>query len=139
MKKLFLDTNVVLDLLLDREPFNDDIAEIIEYSIEIKQILCISSTSVTNLNYIISRLENKKSANKKTDRILELVQVENVGESTVKKAIKSKFKDFEDGVQNFCAAETNHKIVITRNTKDYKESMLSILTPKEYLARRMSN
>jgi len=66
---------------------------------------------------------------------LKIVQVENVGQSIIRKASNSKFKDFEDAVQNYCAEESGHQIIITRNTKDYKESNLSILTPKEYLAK----
>ena len=76
-----------------------------------------------------------KYALKKTKQILELVSVERLGESTDKRSAKSKFKDFEDGVQNFCAVEANHKIVVTRNTKDFKESYLSIMTPKEFLSK----
>ena len=61
--------------------------------------------------------------------------MENVGESTVVKAIESEFKDFEDGIQNYCAEESNHKIIVTRNSKDYKTINLAILTPKEFLAK----
>ena len=135
MKKIFLDSDVILDFLLDREPFNDDIAEIIENSITSKVSICVSTTTVTNLNYIIGRIEKKKSAKMKTKKILKLVTVENVGSTTVNKSIElSKFKDFEDGVQNFCAKESGHKIIITRNTKDYKSSELAIMTPNEYLS-----
>ena len=138
MKKVFFDTNVLLDFLLDREPFNDDVAEIIEHSISKTFKLCVSSITITNTNYIIGRSEGIKSANKITKKILDLVSVENVGESTVKKSSNSKFKDFEDGVQNFCASEANHKIIITRNPQDFKESKLSIMTPKEFLIRLKS-
>lgn len=138
MKKVFLDTNVLLDFLLDRAPFNDDIAEIIEYSTTGSFQICVSSITITDTNYIIGRSEGSRSANKKTKRILQLVTVENVGESTVNKASKSKFKDFEDGVQNFCAIEADHTIIVTRNVKDFKESMISILTPTEFLVRMKS-
>lgn len=134
MKKIFLDADVILDLLLDREPFNNDIAQI-ENSIASGITLCVSAVSITNLNYIIGRIENKNSADKKTAMILQIVRVESVTESAIKKSITSKFNDFEDGMQNFCAVESKHKIIITRNTKDYKESDLAIFTPKEYLSR----
>ncbi len=135
MKKIYVDSDVILDLLLDREPFNDDIAEILENSLKNRIAVCVSSVTITNLNYIIGRIENRNSAAKKTSKILKLVKVENVGESTVSKSIASKFKDFEDGVQNFCAEESKHKVLITRNTKDYKESDLAIMSPREYLTR----
>jgi len=133
--KIFIDTDVILDFLLDRKPFSDQIGQLFQLSIDTDLQLCISPTTVTNINYIIGRIENKKQANLKTKKILKLVSVENVCQSTVNKAIQSKFKDFEDGVQNFCAIEANHKIIITRNTRDYKESELAIFTPTEYLAK----
>ena len=135
MNKIFLDSDVLLDLLLDREPFMDDIAEIVEDSIISKTNLCVSPISITNINYIIGKIENRRKADTQTKKILELVKIENVGQNIITKASNSKFKDFEDAVQNFCAIAAGHKIIITRNTKDYKESKLSIFTPKEYLAK----
>jgi len=134
MKKLFLDADVFLDLLLDREPFVDDITEIIEISATSNTQLCISPISVTNIHYIIGRLENKTKADTQIKKLLQLVKVESVGQTAVNKAANSKFKDFEDAVQNFCAKEAGHQIIVTRNVKDYKASDLSTLTPKEYLA-----
>ncbi len=135
MKKIFLDSDVLLDLLLDREPFADYIAKIIEHSLSSNIQLCVSPITITNINYIIEKLENRKKAAAKRRKILKLVQVENVGQLIITKASDSKFKDFEDAVQNYCAEESEHQIILTRNTKDYKESDLSILTPKEYLAK----
>ncbi|MEM9675379.1 MAG: PIN domain-containing protein [Cyclobacteriaceae bacterium] len=138
MNKIFLDSDVLLDLLLDREPFTDEIAEIFENSLATSISLCISPISITNINYIIGKLENQRAADSKTKKILKLVQVENVGQTTINKASQSEFKDFEDAVQNYCAQESGHKIIITRNTRDYKASDLSIMTPREYLAKMNS-
>jgi len=135
MKKLFIDSDVLLDLLLDRKPFSEDIATLIEKSIETEVKLCTSLLSIANMHYIIGRLENKKKADLKIQKVLKIVSIENLGQSVIDKASKSKFKDFEDSIQNFCAVEAEHEIIITRNTKDYKESELSILTPREYLAK----
>ena len=135
MKKLYLDSDVLLDLLLDREPFSEDIASLIEKSIETDVQLFTSAISITNINYIIGRIENKNKADRQTQKVLKIVGIENLGQTVIDKAAKSKFKDFEDSVQNFCAVESKHSILITRNTKDYKESKLSILTPREYLAK----
>jgi predicted nucleic acid-binding protein len=132
---IFIDTDVILDFLLDRKPFSDNIGQLFQLSIDTDLQICVSPTTITNINYIIGRMENKKQADLKTKKILKLVKVENVCQSTVNNAINSKFKDFEDAVQNFCAVESNHKLIITRNTKDYKESELAIFTPTEYLAQ----
>jgi len=131
--KIFLDSDVILDFLLDRKPFSDNIGQLFQLSLDTDLQLCISPTSVTNINYIIGRIQNKKQAHIKTKKILKLVKVENVCETTVNKAIQSRFTDFEDAVQNYCALESNHTIILTRNTKDYKESEMAILTPNEYV------
>ena len=133
--KIFLDSDVILDFLLDRQPFSDDIAQIIEHSLNSDLQLCVSPITITNLNYIIGRLQNKKQAHLKTKKILQLVNVEIVCESTIIKAVTSRFKDFEDAVQNFCAVESNHSIILTRNNKDYKESELGVLNPSEYVSQ----
>ena len=135
MKKIFLDTNIILDLLLDRDPFSNDIAEIIEISAEKSIELCVSSVTITDTNYIIEKFEGIRSARKKTKLILELVTVENVGETTVKKSSESEFKDFEYGVLNFCAIESKHKVIVTRDVKGFKNSKLAILSPKELLGK----
>jgi len=135
MKKIFLDTNIILDFLLDREPFSDHIAELLEESTQNSLELCVSSITVTTTNYIIEKFEGKQNAKKKINKLLELVTIENVGESTIMKSSKSQFRDFEDGLQNFCAIESKHKIIITRDVKGFKSSKLAILTPKELLAK----
>lgn len=135
MKKLFIDSDVLLDLLLDREPFSDDIAYLIEKSIESEVKLFSSLLTIANMHYIITKLENKKKADLKIQKVLKILKIENLGQTVIDKATQSKFKDFEDSIQNFCAAQAGHEIIITRNTKDFKESELSILTPKEYLAK----
>ena len=135
MKKVFLDTDVILDFLLNREPYIDEITELIERSVVSEMALCVSSLTISNLHYIISRIENKKSANSKVRKILKLLKVENVGQTTVTKAMESEFGDFEDGIQNYCAEEADHKILVTRNTRDYRKSKLAIMTPKEFLAK----
>ncbi len=135
MKKLYLDSDVLLDLLLDREPFSEQIAQLIEDSISSGIKLCSSPISITNIHYIIGRLENKTKADSKVKKVLKIVRIENIGQEVIDKAVGSKFKDFEDSVQNYCAKDSEHEIIITRNTKDYKESELSIFTPEEYLAK----
>lgn len=131
-----MDTDVILDFLLNQDPYINEITEIIERSVLNEMTLCVSSLTISNLHYIISRIENKKSADNKIRKILKLLTVENVGQTTVIKAMESEFGDFEDGIQNYCAEKADHKVLITRNTKDYKKSSLAIMTPKEFLARR---
>lgn len=132
--KIFIDSDVILDFLLDRKPFSEYITEIFQLSIDGNFKISVSPITITNIHYIIGKLENIKSANSKIKKIVKLVKIENVGESAIHQSINSKFCDFEDGVQYFCALEANHHTIVTRNIKDYKESTLGVLSPKEFLS-----
>jgi len=134
MKKLFLDTNVIIDFLTRRSPFEINALKIFEYSYRNKLNIYISALSVSDIYYIVSRLENKNIARQKIKTLLQLVEILPVGKKIIEQSILSKFKDVEDGIQNFCAKEANLKILITRNPKDYSQSDLSIMTPTEFLA-----
>ncbi len=132
--KIFIDSDVILDFLLDRKPFSKEITEIFQLSINGKFNISVSPTTITNIHDIIERLENQKSAKSKVKTILKLVKIENLGASAIHRTVASKFKDFEDGVQYFCALEAKQSTIITRNIKDYKESKLGVLSPREFLS-----
>ena len=133
--KIFLDSDVLLDLLLGREPFLEDIKWILELSLNNKYKLYTSSLVIANIHYLISKTLNTTHAFDKVDKLLTFIKILNVGESEVRRSISSKFKDFEDGIENFCALNSNMEIIITRNIKDFKHSKLSILTPKEFIVK----
>jgi len=133
--KIFLDSDVLLDLLLGREPFLEDIKWILELSLNNKYKLYTSSLVIANIHYLISKTLNTTHAFDKADKLLTFLKILNVGENEVRSSISSKFKDFEDGIQNFCAFNSNMEIIITRNIKDFKHSKLSILTPKEFIVK----
>ena len=133
MKRIFLDTDVVMDFLTKRQPFAVEAMKLMEYSNRKELELCISSLSLSNIHYLISRIENKSKAREKIKGILKLVDILSIHKSTTEKAAYSEFKDFEDAIQNFCAEENGIKSIITRNVKDYSKSTLSIQTPKEFI------
>ncbi len=133
--KIFLDSDVLLDLLLGREPFLEDIKWILELSLNNKYKLYTSSLIIANIHFLISKTLNTTHAFDKVDKLLSFMKVLNVGEREIRSSISSKFRDFEDGIQNFSALNSNMEIIITRNIKDFKYSKLSTLTPKEFLVK----
>ena len=133
MNRVFLDTNVVLDFILKRDGFAEDAAIIFDLGERNKLNLTLSSLSINNIDYVVSKIESKKKARQIIIKLLSLVEVLPVGKSTIEKSAMSEFKDFEDAIQNFCAEEEGLNHIITRNLKDFKKSNLSILTPKEFL------
>ncbi|MGM0621292.1 MAG: type II toxin-antitoxin system VapC family toxin [Bacteroidota bacterium] len=134
MTKVFIDSDVVLDFLTKRKPFQKEAMRLFEYANRGKLKLYVSSLSINNINYVVSKLESAEKAKRQLMALLELIEILPVGKSTVKKSLFSDFRDFEDGLQNFCAEEANLTTIITRNIKDYSLSSLVIQTPKEFLA-----
>ena len=134
MDKIFLDSNIILDYLTNRPPFSIDAAILFELANQQKLTIFVSSLSINNINYFVSRLESKSKALKVIHQLMPLVEILPVGKSTVEKSLHSKFKDFEDGLQNFCAEEGGLTTIITRDAKDFAKSKLSIQTPHEFLA-----
>ena len=139
MTKIFLDTNVVLDFILRRDGFAEDAAMIFDLGERKKLKLTLSSLSVNNIDCIVSKIESKKKSRQIIIKLLSLVEILSVDETTIKKAAMSEFKDFEDAIQNFCAEDEGLNHIITRNLKDYKKSSLSVLTPKEFLTSLTMN
>lgn len=133
--KVFLDSNVLLDLLLGREEFLEDVKWILELSMNKEYTLYTSSLVIANIHYLISKVMNTQHAIEKVEKLLSFLKVLNVGEKEIKSSISSNFKDFEDGIQNFSAINSDMEIIVTRNIKDFKHSKLSILTPKEFLVK----
>ena len=134
MTDLLIDTDVIIDFLIDRKPFSRE-AAIIFTLIEQKKLKgYASSLTFSNLYYVLRKFESHNKVISKLDSISTILNILKVDEHTIKKALASGFPDFEDSIQYFCAIE-NRKIdvIITRNTKDYKKSDISILTPGDYL------
>lgn len=134
MIKAFVGSDVIIDFLTRRDPFAKESMSVFEFSSKGKIQLYTSSISISNVYYIISKLNSEPVARERVKLLLQLVEILPVGKEIIEKALFSEFKDFEDGIQNYCAETGKVKSIITRNVKDYSKSDLSIQTPKEFLA-----
>jgi len=105
MKHVFLDSDVVLDFLTKREPFAMESMRIFEFASRKELKIYISSLSINNIHYIVSKLESAEKSKKQIRILLNLVEILPVAKSTIEKALLSDFSNFEDGLQNFCAEE----------------------------------
>src|SRR5580693_6217004 len=133
MEKVFVDTDIILDLLSYREPFYIHSANLFSAADKNEIKLFVSSLSFANLNYILSRQFSAEQARKKLFKFKTLVTVLAVTDKIVELALSSDFKDFEDALQYFSATENSIKILLTRNLKDYKNAEISILTAEQFL------
>ncbi len=133
MIKAYIDCNVLLDWLLDREPFSSYSAKIIELT-ETKKILgLVSPLTLANTYYIISKELNKKIADEFIIDSLRIFSVPGISLKNVKEAVLNKFKDLEDDIQSSIAAENNVEFLITRNKKDFKNDKFKVLDAEEFL------
>jgi predicted nucleic acid-binding protein len=133
MEKVYVDTDIILDLLSYREPFYIHSANLFSAADKNEIKLFVSSLSFANLNYILSRQFWAEQAMKKLFKFKTLVTVLAVTDKIVELALSSDFKDFEDALQYFSATENSIKIFLTRNLKDYKNAEISILTAEQFL------
>lgn len=131
--KLFLDTNVVVDLLGEREPFYNSAAKIATLADKGQVQLVISALTLTTVFYLLSRFEEKEVVKEKIRRFKVLAETSNLTDAIIEKGLSSKFTDFEDAIQYFCALQSECNILITRNGRDFKESEIPVLSPDEYL------
>ena len=134
MSRIFLDTNVILDLLGERVPFFDSIAKIATLADLKKLTLIVSPLSFTTIDYVLNKYETSESVLNKLRKFKIICEVCEVNEETIDKALNSSFKDFEDAVQYFSALQSNCSIIITRNGNDFKHSTIPIMTAEEYLS-----
>lgn len=131
---LFLDTNVLIDLIGKREPFYNDIAIIASLAENKKFNLAASSLSFVNTLYVISRNIEEKLVLEALKKFRIICDVSTIDEIVIDKSLISNFNDFEDAVQYFSALHHKSDIILTRNKKDFKNSEISVMTPTEFLA-----
>ncbi|MBN2803146.1 MAG: PIN domain-containing protein [Deltaproteobacteria bacterium] len=133
IKKVFIDSDVILDVATGRTPFVKDSQRVLSIIETGKATGLISANSVTNIYYILSKISTPEKSVLFIKNILKFISVISIDHDGVLKAIDSKFTDFEDGVQNYCALKNQCDFIVTRNIKDYKFSELTVLEPKEFL------
>ncbi|HET8829372.1 MAG TPA: PIN domain-containing protein [Pelobium sp.] len=134
MSRLFLDTNAILDLLGERIPFFDSIAKVATLADQKKITLYASPLSFTTVDYVLNKFESSESVLNKLRKFKIICKVCTVDEKTIEKGLNSNFKDFEDAVQYFTAIRSNCSIIITRNGKDFTNSIIPVMTAEEYLS-----
>ena len=136
MKKVFIDTNIVLDLLGQREPFYEDAAKLFSLADRGKLKLYVSSLTIANSNYVLSKLKSAKEARVILIKFKILVVVLELNDKIIELSLNDEsFKDFEDGLQYYTALENEADILITRNLKDFKSSKIPVMTVSQYFKK----
>ena len=136
MRKIFLDTNVLVDLIANRKPFSKFAVKLFSEAEKGKISLYISSHSIATTYYLLKKYISDGELREVLSNLLDFVHVVAVDQDSVKKGLKSKYKDFEDAIQIFSAGSVeNIECIVTRNGKDYKGSEIPVLTPEEMVMK----
>lgn len=133
MRKIFLDTNIILDLLACRIPFYTAAAELFSLADKKKLILSISSLCLADTHYILSRQNPEMEVRKILRKFKVLVNVLALDDKITDLALNSEFRDFEDAIQYYTAIENEQELIITRNQSDFKDSKIPIMTAGEFI------
>lgn len=132
-RTLFVDSDVILDVLEKREPFYDYSAQILTLGDEKKVQLFTTSLVIANVYYIMRKHLGIQKAKENLRKLRIIVNVMSVNEKEVDLALNSELSDFEDALKYFTALNNKIDFIITRNTKDYKNPKLIVQTPQEYI------
>ena len=134
MKKIFVDTNIMIDLLSRREPFFEEAASLFSLA-DKKQIeLTVSSLTIANTSYALLRQMDPNNAKSILRKLRLIVNILSLDDKIIGLALNDNtFADFEDGLQYFTAIENGQELIITRNLKDFKNSKLPTMTAKQFI------
>ena len=133
--KLFIDTDIILDILAKRDPFYDSAAQLFTLIDEKKVEAFTTPVVFSNLFYILSKLKSREFAHSSLRKLRLLLSIIEVDEKVIDLALNSEFKDFEDAIQYYSAKFNDLEFIITRNVKDYVSKDLTVLTAEEFIER----
>jgi predicted nucleic acid-binding protein len=134
MKRILLDVNVVLDVLLDRKPFAEPASAVWSAVERGEAEGLLSAHAVTTLHYLNAKAVGVRMATETTDALLSVFDVAPVDEAVLRSACSLEWKDFEDAVTAAGAKRAKCDAVITRNPRDFKGAPVRVLTPAEAVA-----
>ena len=134
MTKVFVDTDVCIDLLSGRKPFNKTAEILFSLADKGKIKIYVSSLSFANIDYVLRSQYSTTHSRQIIGTFKTIVNVLPVDSKTIDLAVASDFNDFEDAIQYCCAIENNLTTIVTRNIKDYKKATINVLTPEAFIS-----
>lgn len=132
--RILVDTNVLLDYLLTREPFYEDAKKIIHVCVDGETKGCIAAHSISNMFFILRKDYDAKERREVLVNLCSIFDVEGLDKAKILSGLQNEdFSDFEDCLQMECAKAFNAEYIVTRNIDDYKSSEIKAILPKDYL------
>lgn len=131
--RVLLDTNVVLDFILKRQPFDIEAKEIFVRAAQKQIEVFVSPITPINAFYTTNKEKGKAAAFQSIEQLLKLVRITKCDKMVFQNSLSLGFDDYEDAVQHECAAAENLDAIVTRNVKDYKNALIKTYSPGEFL------
>lgn len=132
--KILVDTNVILDALLKREPYDNVAQTIITKCADGEVIGYLAAHSIPDLFYILRKNYSQKERRKFIRNLCDIFLVSDLNAEKIISAIENEeFTDFEDCLQEECAVEVMADYIVTRNPADYKASRIKVIEPDEFI------
>ncbi|MCP5063468.1 MAG: PIN domain-containing protein [Ignavibacteriae bacterium] len=139
MKKILIDTDVILDFFFDRKPYSDYASRIFSLCEKGKLKAHITPVIISNTYYLLRRTATHKKVLEKIRLLLTITDILLIDKDVVLQALNSEFKDFEDALQNFaCIKNGKIDVILTQNIKDYSKSKISVQTPENFIKAKMN-
>lgn len=136
MKKIFLDTNILVDLIADRKPFSKYAVAIFNAAETKKNKLFTSSHTIATTYYLLKKYVDEKALRQILLGLFDYVTIIPVDAEILVKGLRSNQKDFEDSIQIYCATHVEKMdCIVTRNLKDFKGSEIPVLAPDELCSK----
>ncbi len=134
IKRVFIDSDIILDIATGRIPFVENSKTALSVIENGYALGFVSSNSITNIYYVLRKISSNDKARLFLKTVLKYISIITIDHESVLIALDSKFTDFEDGIQNYCALKNQCNLILTRNIKDYTFSELQVLEPGEFIA-----
>lgn len=133
-KRIFLDTNILLDVLLERDPFCQP-AQLVWSLAERREIKAgISAASLNNVFFVIKKLASREKAYFAINTLVQIFKISPITSQTVLKALKLGLPDFEDALQYSCALQFRAKTILTRDPSGFQKSKIPVMDASQYLS-----
>ncbi|MDP3435215.1 MAG: PIN domain-containing protein [Bacteroidota bacterium] len=133
MNKILLDTNIILDIALERREFFEKSKELMLTINKLSIPTYVTATTVTDIYYILKKSKGHQLTISFLKNLFDFIDIAGVNKEVILSALNSELTDFEDAVQAECAGQNDINIIITRNIADFKKSKLEIFTPSEFI------
>ena len=134
VNRILIDTNVLLDYILTREPFYEDAKRIVSACVDGKVKGCIAAHSISNMFFILRKDFNSEERREVLLNLCSIFDIEGIDKIKLIAGLQNEeFSDFEDCLQDECAAQNHADYIITRNTDDFSNSNIPPITPSDFL------